>query len=676
MKEKNFVQPEKIGFFKLWLKQTFPFIEETFEALDIYGLLSEMVKYLNDVIKNLNINEDNISYLNDNYIKLQEFVDHYFDNLDVQTEINNKLDEMAKNGELDNIFQPFIQNLENRLQNEIESVNSKVDAVASGSPAGTYDTLAHLKLTNPPHNKIYVVKENNNWYYFDVRANDWISGGVYLAEEVLDNSITRSKLKFAKFGKIVGNNKLTLTYDTTDNSITATSSSLLIQYEDKFFTTPSTNISHEIPTQIMYLCAVDGQSKYIDMLSLSEFGAMNAKNIVYILGIFYQNKFYNVISENNILINGYTTATPNRFNDFLVLQGNINIDTINKKAHIITANNRFFAFMPDNNPMILGIQQNIEIDFLNITSVQSLAFNTNTQNFEMINATQINKSNYILICSIYNNKVKLYEFIPEVYVNGVPYLESILPKNQDKYVTISNQLQNLTNPTQKTKIVLVGDSITAGQGGTDYSPTGSTIFNNYKRNENGYCWANLLKSFLESNYNCEVLNNGISGINTNFIVTNIGNLIPADTDIAVISVGTNNRTYSATNNYEQVYNLIINNFNNILNYCEKNNIKAIFQTPPQASKGNEELTNDTGKRWVHIFQIADIIKNWSGKNNLEISDIYNKLYYYCFDKGIDWATTYLSDGLHPNDKGYYLMFYKIIESLKLSPSYEKIEEPQ
>ena len=38
------------------------------------------------------------------YIELKSYVDNYFDNLDIQEEIDNKLDEMAESGELTDIM--------------------------------------------------------------------------------------------------------------------------------------------------------------------------------------------------------------------------------------------------------------------------------------------------------------------------------------------------------------------------------------------------------------------------------------------------------------------------------------------------------------------------------------------------------------------------------------------
>ena len=61
------------------------------------------------VIPALNNNADAIIELQGLYEQIKTYVDEYFDNLDVQEEINNKLDDMAESGELTEIIAQYLQ---------------------------------------------------------------------------------------------------------------------------------------------------------------------------------------------------------------------------------------------------------------------------------------------------------------------------------------------------------------------------------------------------------------------------------------------------------------------------------------------------------------------------------------------------------------------------------------
>ena len=78
---------KKLAPFKLFVLENFPFIEADFDAITNYQLMCKLVEYINEVAKNNDIMIDNVEALN-----------NWFNNLDVQTEINNKLDEMTENG--------------------------------------------------------------------------------------------------------------------------------------------------------------------------------------------------------------------------------------------------------------------------------------------------------------------------------------------------------------------------------------------------------------------------------------------------------------------------------------------------------------------------------------------------------------------------------------------------
>lgn len=142
----------------------------------------------NTVIPTVNQNGLAVSELQELYEELGNYVDNYFTNLDVQEEINKKLDEMATNGDLDNIFQPYLEDYKNQINEIIEEQNTKINSATSGSPSGVYNTLQDLTNANPDHSKIYLVVANGNWYYYS--NNSWVAGGVYQATELGNNSVT------------------------------------------------------------------------------------------------------------------------------------------------------------------------------------------------------------------------------------------------------------------------------------------------------------------------------------------------------------------------------------------------------------------------------------------------------------------------------------------------------
>lgn len=97
--------------FKWFVLENFPFIENDFEAINNYRLFSKVVEYLNKTIDNVNV-----------LGQLVESFSDYFDNLDVQEEINNKLDEMATDGTLENIIN---QEIFGNINNAIALINSE-----------------------------------------------------------------------------------------------------------------------------------------------------------------------------------------------------------------------------------------------------------------------------------------------------------------------------------------------------------------------------------------------------------------------------------------------------------------------------------------------------------------------------------------------------------------------
>lgn len=99
--------------FKWFVLENFPFIEADFDALTDWQLYCKLGKEINKIIDSQNTVGSEMEKFTQAFIELQNYVDNYFKNLDVQDEINNKLNEMAEDGELENIISNYLKSINN-----------------------------------------------------------------------------------------------------------------------------------------------------------------------------------------------------------------------------------------------------------------------------------------------------------------------------------------------------------------------------------------------------------------------------------------------------------------------------------------------------------------------------------------------------------------------------------
>ena len=103
----NVEKIEPTGLFTNYIYKAIPLAFD--ESMSYYETLCGLLSYLKDtVIPTLNNNADAIIEVQNLMTQLQSYVDNYFDNLDVQEEINNKLDEMAESGQLTDIIAQYL----------------------------------------------------------------------------------------------------------------------------------------------------------------------------------------------------------------------------------------------------------------------------------------------------------------------------------------------------------------------------------------------------------------------------------------------------------------------------------------------------------------------------------------------------------------------------------------
>ena len=79
------------------------------ETMSYYEMLVWFTNFLRDnIIPAVNNNAEAVQELQTLYEQLRSYVENYFDNLDVQEEIDNKLDEMAESGQLTDIIAQYL----------------------------------------------------------------------------------------------------------------------------------------------------------------------------------------------------------------------------------------------------------------------------------------------------------------------------------------------------------------------------------------------------------------------------------------------------------------------------------------------------------------------------------------------------------------------------------------
>lgn len=139
--------------FKWFVLENFPFIEADFDALTEWQLFCKLGKEINKIIDSQNLVGEQAETLTKAFNELKNYVDNYFKNLDVQNEIDNKLNKMASDGTLDTIIN---QNIFSELNNEINSINAKLKAKQDNSSIFIGDSYATGTTTNEEGTTLHI----------------------------------------------------------------------------------------------------------------------------------------------------------------------------------------------------------------------------------------------------------------------------------------------------------------------------------------------------------------------------------------------------------------------------------------------------------------------------------------------------------------------------------------
>lgn len=359
------------------------------DSMSYYECLAWLCKYLEEtVIPTLNQNGEAVEELQNLYVELNSYVTHYFENLDVQEEINNKLDNLVSTGELQVLLgqqfdivrtetQSSIANLRNETQELIDNESStriqqigtlqnEINSITSGSPAGVYATVSELQTADPNHSKIYVVSADGKWYYYNTSNSSWTAGGTYQATSITRDTTGIDEI-YSYFTNPLISNSETMTTEldnttakysriymplkkgeyveieiTDTDSILSPSGQLVVTEENyataTYFTISSTRKLYQIHENGSFLRLHIGTSSITSMGDVT----YTVKRLFFGDGIIDSlKKFNNLIDPEfeYITLEQTTSKTGNLYNDLEFEQGSINTGTTNLLNIIYTTSN-------------------------------------------------------------------------------------------------------------------------------------------------------------------------------------------------------------------------------------------------------------------------------------------------------------------------------------------------
>ena len=235
----------KINFLPPWVETN---LQPAFYDLESGTCLQQtarMYNKVNELVRTVNNQNEIIADYIEQFNELHDYVYDYFDNLDVQEEINKKLDAMSEDGSLTALIQPYVDAIYQPYQEEINGEIEQFENTVNGTLDNFAQQLTSAVSGNPipvsstgdmtDHTKTYLLTSTGKWYYWD--GDSWEEGGTYQSVELQNNDVHYANLDTQLQNSIEPYNDLTSIathsagYAQADGSITGTTSTSLCYYE-------------------------------------------------------------------------------------------------------------------------------------------------------------------------------------------------------------------------------------------------------------------------------------------------------------------------------------------------------------------------------------------------------------------------------------------------------------
>lgn len=177
------INPKQYGIFTNYIYKAIPLAFDNSMSYEqtLCGLLAFLE---NTVIPAVNDDITAVNELKDLYTELKNFVDHYFDNLDVQQEINNKLDAMVEDG----TFEVLIAQYLNNVPTIIAFDNVQAMKTYTGLENGSFVKTLGYYSTNDGGQALYKIRTKTGDDIIDEGSILSLSDTNLIAELIIDSN--------------------------------------------------------------------------------------------------------------------------------------------------------------------------------------------------------------------------------------------------------------------------------------------------------------------------------------------------------------------------------------------------------------------------------------------------------------------------------------------------------
>ena len=342
------------------------------DSMSYYECLAWLCKYLEEtVIPTVNENGEAVEELQGLYIELNSYVTHYFDTLDVQEEINNKLDDMVEDGTLQTSLSTYFTNLENsynerfdeqasaiqQQNNVINSLDARMDTfsqLTQGSTSGDAE-LQDIRIgadgyTYPTagtsvRKQISNIQKNVGDFIYNITTKGTTGGYVEIEQEI--QSGTEFYVKLNDYAGVTLTNYVIYGYNENQQYV-----NILQKTDQNLYYVKTTQDFSKIRLYINY--TLSGQ--LADVYATFMFGFVNNSNLFSLVKNFLGgnflglNKLYN---QNSTTVSNTNASTYvpdldlNKLHDFKVYYFN----GVNSLSHqpVTTMSGIFISFPYDQN---------------------------------------------------------------------------------------------------------------------------------------------------------------------------------------------------------------------------------------------------------------------------------------------------------------------------------------